>query len=271
MMTGVSLSVTSARIALFAKSNENSLADSLVHLASGKRINTPSDSIPDFFYSQKLHNDSKSSENILRGIEEGRAFTDVASAAGETVFNAITDMRELVRRYYLNDTSDDDKAALAAEFESLKATVTAVKATNRYDGMNLVSDNGGTPFKHIALNDENTIAIDLSYTADDVADVAALTIGTTDETTESEGVATQLEKAGSYLAKTAASMHGLTAQYNMMVNKIDITSAAAERIVDADTGEEYMQSVNKSIRNQSSMTMLAQANMFRSSILRLFE
>jgi hypothetical protein len=29
--------------------------------------------------------------------------------------------------------------------------------------------------------------------------------------------------------------------------------------------------VNKSIRNQSSMAMLAQANMFRSSIIRLFE
>lgn len=270
MLTGTSLSVTGANIALFTKTNENNLAESLIRLASGKRVNCPSDNIPDYFNSQRLQQNSRASERVLRGIGEGIAFMDVASLVGENVFTSISDMRELVKSYYADDVTDDEKSAFAADFAALKNTVTTVIAASTYDGARLVSDNGGTPFKKIALDTEQALTFDISYTSAEVADVSSLTIGTSGRDTELSALEAELGKSGSYLAKTSAYTRGLNAQYAVTNRKQEITSQAADRVTDADIGEEYVQSMNRSIRNQSSFAMLAQAHMFQSSITRLF-
>ena len=72
MMTGAVLSVTSSRIALFANKSENGFEKSLVRLASGRRINQPSDGIPDYFFSEKMMRESRSYSEVLRNIIAAR-------------------------------------------------------------------------------------------------------------------------------------------------------------------------------------------------------
>jgi len=272
MMTGVPLAVTSANIALFSKSNENSLADSLVRLASGKRVNRPSDGISDFFFSEKLKRNSRDSEYILRNIEDTQAFTSVAADAGESVYNVISDMRALVKQYYLPDTDENDRMAIAAEFNSLRDTVTGLKQSSRYDGMMVISDNGGSPFKQVVLDQyDPSVTLSVSYDdTEDIADVTALNLGVTDEATELAAVEQELGRAGSYLAKTSAYERGLNAHYSIVQNRILTESENADRAVEASTGEEYVAAMNKSIRSEAAYAMLAQANMYRTSIVRLF-
>lgn len=271
MVSGVSLSVTSGNIALFTRSNGNSLASSLVKLASGKRINNPSDGIPDYFYSERLKSNSRSAENVLQSIGEAQAFTDVAANVGESVFNAITDMRELVKQYYQPDTTADDKAAYAAEFDSLKNTVTQIIQSSTYNGMRVVSDNGGTPFKSVTLDEKRPDQVfDITYDSGDIADMSALTIGVAGAAAELDLVDAQRGASGSYLARTSAYERGLNAHYSILTNKIKTENGNAERITEVATGDEYVKAMNESIRNQSSYAMLAQANMYRMSITRLF-
>ena len=270
MMTGIPLSVAEYRIAEFTKINSNELGRSLLNLASGKRINTPSDGIPEFFLSDKLKRESIAQNAILRNIEEGRAIVDIASLAGEQVFRGITDMKELIRRYYLDTATDDDKAELQAEFTSLKNTVTMTISSTYYDGIQIVSDNGGTPFRSIALeNKGSSQQFDIAYSGSDIADVTSLTIGVTDETTESAAVEAELGKAGSYTAKTSGYLYGLNAHYNLTRTRIAVSGAKADEVVESDTGAEMVNSMNRSIRNESAMAMLAQANMYQGTVLRL--
>ena len=220
MLTGAALSVTGARIALFSKSNEFNMADALVRLASGKRVNRPSDSIPDFFYSEKMERESCANTQLLRGIGEGMAFVDVAASAGEQVFNGINGMHDLIERYYRPDTTSDEQNAMEDEFNALKMTVTTLISSSNYDGDQIISDNGGTPFKSVVIDaNDLTQRLDISFDASDIADVSALTIGVTDEATESAAAEAELGKAGAYLAKTAGYLRGLTAHYNLTNNK----------------------------------------------------
>ncbi|MBN1306764.1 MAG: hypothetical protein JXA18_02525 [Chitinispirillaceae bacterium] len=270
MTTEALLSVTSSRIVLFSKQNENSFGESLIRLASGKRVNKPSDSIPDYFFSEKMLRDSRSYATVLRGIGEGMAFMDVAVSVGEQVFNGIVDLREIVRRYYNEETTADEKDALQADFSAQQDTLIDSIASSTYDGARIVSDNGGAPFKSIALDDgAGTHKMELSFDSGDVADLSSLTLGATDEATEAAAVEAELEKAGSYLAKAGAYMRGLNAHYNLTTTKILTTRSSAERSVESDTGEEMVRAMNYSIRNRSSMAMLAQANMYRTSVVRL--
>lgn len=269
-MTGVPLTVTGARIALFSKSNENNLGSALVRLASGNRVNRPSDGIPDYFLSEKLSRESRSYEPVLRDIGEGLALLDVASTAGDGVFNALTDMRELVRMYYMDEATDGDKEAYRAEFNALKSTVQSTISTTTYNGMHLISDNGGTPFKSVSLDgDAAPETMTIEFDSGDIADVTLLALGDTDEATEMAAVETELGKAGFYLAKTSAATYGLNAQYSITTIKRNVSGEASRQSVEADTGEEMVNAMNYSIRNQSAMAMMAQANMYVGSISKL--
>ena len=270
MLTGVPLAVTSSRIALFTKSNENSLGASLVRLASGNRVNRPSDGIPDYFISERLSRESQSYAPVLRDIGEGLAMLQVASSAGESVFNALTDMRELVKMYYNENTTDSDRDAYRAEFKALRSTVSDIIANSRYDGMQLISDNGGNPFKSVVLEaTASPETIDIAYDSDDIADVVLLELGVTDEATELAAVEAEQGRAGSYLAKTSASTYGLNAQYNLATLKMNTSNEGARQSIEADTGEEMVKAMNYSIRNQSSMAMMAQTNVYVASITKL--
>ncbi|MBN1576055.1 MAG: hypothetical protein JW913_05860 [Chitinispirillaceae bacterium] len=270
MTTGAVLSVTSTRIALFSKRNENRFGESLIRLASGRRVNKPSDNIPDYFFSDKMMRESRSYTTVLRNIGEGMAFTDVAVSVGEQVFNGITGLREIVRHYYSEETTDDEKAALGADFSARQSTVIDIIASSNYDGAQIVSDNGGVPFKSIALDDgTGTQKMEISFDSGDIAYVSELSLGVTDEARETAAVEAELEKAGLYLAKGSAYMRGLNAHYNLATIKMLTTRASAERSVESDTGEEMIRAMNYSIRNQSSMAMLAQANMYQASVVKL--
>jgi len=181
-------------------------------------------------------------------------------------------MKAIVEQYHDESTGDDEKVSLAAEFDALKETVTTIIESTSYNGKQVISDNGSLPFMSIAL--ESCIdahRMDITFDSDDVANVSALNIKTDDVATITAAIEEQTGRAGSYLAKGSAYMRGLNAQYNLVTSRIETSQEAGERSVDSDTGEEIVRAMNLSIRNQASMSMLAQANMYRASIIRLMD
>lgn len=270
MLSGFSITMASAHIALFNKKNENALGNSLVRLASGKRVNTPSDSLPDYFFGSKMARQSSSFEPIIQGIAEGKAVMDLADSVGESVFKNIASLRDLVEQYYHQDTTDSERGGIKAEFAAVAQTVATTLSSSRYDGQLLVRDTEGLSFKSIAIDpDDLTTRMDIQFDANDVADVSLLQVGATDETAEREAVQIELDKAGSYLAKVSAYIRGLSAHYNINEKKRLVTSEVADRTLNVDTGTEMVKAMNQSIRHQSSLAFMAQANMYRMSVLRL--
>ncbi len=271
MMTGNALAIAGLNIALFAKRSENGYNESVLQIASGKRINQPSDGISDYFFSDKMMQMSRSYSNIMRNISEGMAFLDVAVNAGEKVFNAVSDMKKIVKTYYNPSTKEADREALKAEFYSLKETVGLLIETSMFDGMQLISDNGGLPFKSISLeNGKVAGSIDVEFDEGDIPDISKATLGESDMATEMTAIEEQLRRAGSYLAKAGAYMRGLNAHYNLIASQITTTRLVAQRSVESDPVQTLLDAMNYRIRTESSMAMFAQANMYRASVMKLF-
>lgn len=270
MITGVPLSVTYARIAAFNKSSDNDLAEALMNLGSGKRVRRPQDNIPDFFRAQRLNQEIKDYSRIKTNISKASALMDVATEAGEIVYNGIERMKQLVKLYYDQSTTDDERKVMKSEFSSLVKQVTHVVDNTTYDGKLLISDSQANPLSSVAISpgDVNN-TIDIAFSANQVANVIGLTLGNNYDD-DMSAVQEQLDKAASYLASASAFEHGLNAQYAIAEKKIYTSSASKDLITNIDSGQEVVNATNQSIKYQSSFAMLAQGNMLRSSLLRLF-
>ncbi|NLE00678.1 MAG: hypothetical protein GX640_12475 [Fibrobacter sp.] len=269
MLTSMPLTVTYNRIATFNKLNENKLGSTLINLASGSKVRRPEDNIPDYFRAKRMDSQAQSDNRIGRDISEGLALLKVASNAGETVLRGVYRMSEITDLYYKNNTDDDTKVALKAEFESLKNQITSAIDNSTYDGMKLINDSSAAPLKTISLDNQNVHKISISFSAEQITDVSALSLGV-DEVQEKAAVDEQLKSAGSYVASVNALSHGLNAQYNLVSRNATVSSNTKNSLIKTDTGNEMLTAVNRSIQHQSSLALMAQANLVNSTIVRLF-
>jgi len=270
MVTGA-LSYGYANIALFYRKNDNLYADNLLHIGSGKKVNSPRENIPDYFYAGKINRESRDYTRIRQELREASSLMEVASNAGEIVFNSLNRMRTLVDLYYDPNATPEEKEGMKAEFESLKSQAAFTLANARYDGELLIQDTGSGSLRSISIDPYDiNVKFDISFSSQQVADVSGLALGSGDEAGDAKAVQDQLDKAASYLAKVSAYSQGLRSNINIITKKISVNTMVEDRLTGTDTGAELVKAVGRDIRSQSSLAMMAQANVMRGSVLKLF-
>lgn len=270
MITGIPLSITYGRIATFNKINENHLGNSLVNLASGKRVRQPQDGVSDFFRAQRLSRDSNDYSRIKSDIAKASALMDVVVDTGEMVYNGIERMKQLVDLYHDESTTEDEKRSMQSEFSSLVKQVSYTVNNTYYDGKQLVSDSRANPLDSVNLDPRNiNHKMVISFGAEQVANVDGLTLGSS-YNEDIAAVQAELDKAGSFMASANAYSLGLSAQYAIAEKKVDISNTVKDSLTGSDGGQEMIRATNHSIQHQSSLAMLVQANLVRSSVVRLF-
>ncbi len=80
MVTGA-LSCGYANIALFYKKNDKLYADNLIRIGNGKKVNSPRENIPDYFYAGKINRESRDYSRIRQELREASSLMEVASNA----------------------------------------------------------------------------------------------------------------------------------------------------------------------------------------------
>ena len=273
MMSGIPISVVSGRLSAFYKTNENELFDSLIRVASGKRVASPSDSSTDFFHAKKFNRVYSDSERTRNDVSEVSAMLDVGVHVGEKVFTDMSKMRQLVDDYYNPNTTQEEKNVMKVDFAALIKEVNASINNGIYDGKKMVQDTSVTgPLKSVNLDPGNlSQTFSISFTAQQVADPTALTLGTDTQGNETAAVQAEFDKAGSYLASASAYSRGIKSQYNLLSQKMAVSKAVESNITDADMGLEMAKATMLSIRHQSTAAMMAQANNTRASILKVLQ
>lgn len=273
MVSGSPMAITSGRLNAFYKTSENDLYSALTKVASGKRISSPRDNATDYFHAQRLNRDYSDSEKIRADVSETSAMLDVGVSVGEKVFTNLSKMRQMVDDYYDPNTSQEDRNIMKADFSRLIKEVNASINNGIYDGKKMVQDTSVTgPLKTVNLDSNNLSQnFSISFTAQQVADPSALTLGTGTQGSEATAVDAELEKAGSYLATASAYSRGIKSQYNLLSQKILTSKAQEANILDADEALEMAKATESSIRHQSTVAMMAQANSVRASILKVLQ
>ena len=234
MLTSAPLDCASLRLSAFFKINQNVIYNSMIHVASGKRVQQPSDSAADYFYARQMNADAQGLQQVERDMSVGSALLDCAKAVGSSVFEDVTTMKDLIKSYYDPSRTSDEQSADKADFEAIRNRVTSDINTAYYDNWKLVADNGQTPLMKIMLDPRDlSKTFDISFDAGDVTDVSALTIGGSGKAAELAALETQLGKAGNYLAKATVYSDDLASQHDLTADKVVYYSQSAQ---DAEGG-----------------------------------
>jgi flagellin-like hook-associated protein FlgL len=268
MLTTAALDLTSLRLTEVFKANQFHLSDSLVRVASGKRVRDPSDSSVDYFYVHQMRADVRGQEQVMRELTVGGALVNSAIQVGGMVFEDLNRMGEIIKLYYDPNTTDDEKGAYKAEFEAIKNRVMDTIDNSYYGDYQLVKDYGATPLMKIILDPRDiSQTFNVSYDSGDVADASGLALGVADQATEQAALQAQLDKAASYLAKSVVYGDSISSHQNMLATKNVRYLQNADEIENADEGAEIMSLIKKSLNQQMTASMMAQAHVFKAGIV----
>jgi len=270
MLISAAMTTTSLNLTDCYRLNQSRLADSMLRVASGKRFQSPADSISDYFRSRQFRTDIKGNQQVQRELSVGAGLLDAAKEVGGTVFEDLTKMQELMQDYYDITRSADDRAADKIEFNAIKNRIADTIENTYYGDWKLVQDNGATPLLSIVLDPRDiSMTYDISYDAGDVSDSTGLTLGVSDRSTEEAALQGQLDHAASYLAKSVVYSDAVMAHRDMISNKNIRYQESIDNTEKNDDGAEMMNLVRLNLNQQMTVSMLAQANMFRSGIAAL--
>jgi flagellin len=263
MLGGVA-SLTQNLAAIFNQNNTR-LADVLQRIATGKKVNVPSDNFSAFSRAASMLNDVEQFARVKENLTEAKAYADVAVDAGNSIYEDLDRMQELNTLYNTSGATTEDKAAYTAEFNTLKSAIARTITNSNYDGTHLVAT--GTAIS-VATDPGNHGAFSVDFAAGDIPSATALTIGA--GTTISAAIQTQLDTATLYVVKAESYSEHATRQLALTDTIIQSKKSVISMITDIDEAEELSQQTDLVIRQQASVAMLAQANLVQSLVSQLY-
>lgn len=257
-------------------SSQMAVNKSFQRLSSGFRINTAADDAAGLAISEHMKSQIRSYTVAERNASDAISMTQTAEASLGDMHDILGRMRELAMQSANGDMTQIDRGYIDTEFQSLKAEMTRIEGSSKFNGQPLVS----TATSNI------TFQIGLDNTA---SDQITLTFGGLTLTT--------LLSAGSNLAGATAGnalaalstidtaieqISNSRAKYGATLNRLDITTASIQtmrlnitsansRIRDVDVATETADLSKNQVLAQAGVSVLAQANQLPQLALKLLQ
>jgi flagellin-like hook-associated protein FlgL len=272
MLISADMTTTSLKLTEHYQLNAFQLSQNMLRVASGKRFQRPADSIPDYFRSQQFRADIRGQEQIQRELSIGSALLGTAKEIGQSVFEDLGKLQELMNHYYDPTTSADERQADRADFSAIKNRIIDTVENAYYDDWKLVQDNGNTPLLSIVLDPRDiNMKYDIQYDAGDVTDASGLTLGSGAQAAEEAALQNELDHAASYLAKSIVYSDSVFSHRDMLAGKNVRYLESLDNTEAADDGAEMMALAKRNLSQQMTVSMIAQSNMFRSALAALIK
>jgi flagellin len=262
------ISYASSQIASAYNSSSQQLADTLTRIASGKKFQSASEDMLGFIRSQNLQSDISGYDDVKQNLTEFKTFTSAAVDAASTIYEKMSKMKTLATNYAAAVTAaDTDKQAeYKSEFDALKTEVGSILTNSRVDGVNVTTS--GSALKTVSLDPQGTGSLAMNFTTNTTSggvtgfDITAGTIGAT--------IQTEIGKVLSYMSEAKA-FDGITDQQLKLTGTIiNSKQAVSSMITDIDDAEETSKAIDQQIRQQAAVSMMAQANVSRQAVMKLY-
>ncbi len=266
--------------------NQNSLnlSKTLQRLASGKKFQTPSDDLSNYFRSESLDQQYQKYERIRPDMQEWKGVMDLASTAGGEVYNGLERLQQLSSLYDAADTST--KAAYTAEYNQILSDITKTVNTTYYGSTSLLNQSNAAPadpddpyprLKAIDLVPDPTgdtqrmlIAPGEAITSGHITALTPNTGGGEDIGDVGDHLTAAITDVKTFLANVSAYSTGLQSHLNITDSIMQNTQSVKSSITDIDEIQEMISFTQEDIRSQTSLAMIAQANMSQRSMLYLY-
>jgi flagellin len=264
--------------ALVALQNLNSTNSELNQVQSrintGKKVSSAKDNGAVWAIAQSQSATSNSLNAVKDSLQRAQSTIDVAVAAGESVSDLLTQMKE--KALAASDASLDStsRSALNEDFKALRDQISKAVSNADFNGTNLIKS-GGTDIAALANADGSSkitvAAQSLALGGSNVTVSATGTIGTvTTATAMIATVTTSIANVGSALAKLGTGSKALDSHLTFIGKLQDSLDAGVGNLVDADLAKESAKLQALQTKQQLGVQALSIANQSTSSLLGLF-
>lgn len=275
----MTLSVNTNQPALIALQNLNKTNDEMAGVQSrintGLSISTAKDNAAVWSIAQDQRADRSALNAVKMSLDRATSITDVALAAGESVSDLLTQMREKVVAAKDTSLSTSSRKALNADFQGLLKNLTQVVNSATFDGANIL--NGSEPANitfladadaatSITLNLQNLSLGGTINTLTVTDSIATMTLAT--------AVLTRLDASLSAVNQAVGSIGSQAKQieaHNTFIAKLnDVLESGVGNLVDADMAKESARLQALQVKQQLGAQALSIANQAPQIILSLF-
>lgn len=249
------------------------LSDSYNKLSSGKRITKASDDAAALAIASQLEASLGTLDQASRNVRDAGSALAIADGAVSQIQDISGRLQELAVQSANGTYSDEQRAALKAEYDSLSQEIGRIASTTEFNGVKLLDGSqitaqigtGGGASSQIAVGGANVGAL--------LSQVSSQNIGTQGG---AQQAITALQNFSQSLGNIRSSAIGSsqarldTIEQNISSQRIG-SSEALSRIVDLDYASQTSLHTGYQIKASSGVALMAQANKLNSSILqRLF-
>ncbi|MBN1576056.1 MAG: hypothetical protein JW913_05865 [Chitinispirillaceae bacterium] len=260
------ISYASSQIASVYSATTNALADALTRIATGKKFQNSSEDLVGFLRAQDLQADISSYKKVREDITGFKAYTSAAVTAADSIYDNLSEMKELARQYA--GTEDADlKGEYAAEFNTMRRQVTDTLDNTYVDGTKVTK--ATEEVTSVDFNPEVDGSYSMTFT--EIADSTTIAAFDLTDTTDEDAVQGQMDLMLTYMSEAKAFNGTADQQLNLTTTIINSKQAVKSLITDVDEAEEMSKVLDLSLRQQASIAMLAQGNLAQNSLLKLFE
>lgn len=235
-------------------------------LASGERITKAADDAAGLAISEKLKAEIRSTRQAYRNTNDGISMIQTAEGGLNELSNILVRLRELSIQSASDTVGDAERKFTDVEVQHLKAEVTRIAETTKFNGTNLL--NGAGPDLEFQIGTGSSAEKDRMVYKTGEADSRAASIGIHEVSVATKQDAQMnLDKLDAAIMRVSGNRASLGALQNRLSSTAsnlyvadENLSAANSRIRDADIAAESAELAKRNILTQSGTSVLSQAN-----------
>ena len=263
--------------------NTSNVLKTSKELSSGMRINSAADDASGLSVSERMRSQIRGLNQASRNVMNGTSMLQTAEGFMQSTTDILQRIRELAVQSANGIYSDEDRSMLQTEVEQLVSEVDRISQTAEFNGMTLLSGR----FAEDGIKLQVGANADQNFTVK-LADMSAAALGLKgagqDGTEQSISLAdpdsanmalATIDEALKTVNKNRADIGASMNRMEMTKKGIDIASenisASESRIRDADMAKSITEHVRNQILQQSSISLLSQANTNNQNVLALLK
>lgn len=254
-------------------STQRKLGAAMQQLSTGSRVGAPSTGAADFAISEHLRAQIRGQRASRDNAENAISVMQIAEGGLHEQTNVLIRMRELAVQSASDTFSGTEREMLNREFQQLAQEFDRIAHTTKYGSTELLA--GGTQdFEfQVGPSGASTDVVRFTSRANTTADELDIDGLAVDDKSDARSAITTIDEALTAVAANRASFGAVMSRLEHVTNNAEIMTenleAARSRLADTDVAEASSEMFKQQAMAQYQLAVMAQANQFPQSVLRL--
>ena len=243
-------------------------------ISTGLKISSPKDDGAIWAIAQGQRAESKAYNAVIASLQRGQSAVDVGLAAGETVSDLLSQMREKMTAASDTSLTTANRQALSEDYKALRSQIDIVVGNAGFSGLNLVGPAASARGVKALADTRGGSSIDVD--AIDLSTSGAILSGlpadlmSLNNAVDLPNIATAIDKVGQALGNLGTGSRKLDTHLTFVRKMQDTIDASVGRLVDADMAKESARLQSLQVQQQLAIKALSIASQAPSLLLQLF-